>query len=417
MPDSNSSNVKKLALFLASAAFALLAGCGKQGSEAQPPANFRVVPGDASVIVSWDAEPDVDYWIFFGTGTGITTDNWANRNGVAIPNATSPRIITGLRNGTTYSFTINGRKDRGPGGPGAPTIEAVPAVAGSNWAPGTPLGTARLNSIAAGTILTGFGVATVGDGGAISSSVNSLPLVPAATTPAGTADLTAVWYGLFRFFAGGPNGTLLESLDGLTWVARTSGTTATILGGTTSLINTQVAVGTGGVLLTSTDGTTWTTQGSGTSENLYAVTYGTQRFIAVGGAGTVLVSGDGAGWGGASRVTDRDLHGVAFGAILPAEGSTIVNTYVAVGAGGTVIASTDGVNWALLPSFTTVNLLSVTYGGRFVAVGEGGAIFTSINGTDWVAQSSGTTNTLRSVVRQLSGYTAVGDQGTNVSTF
>ena len=175
--------MKKLALFLASAAFALLAGCGKQGSEAEPPANFRVVPGDASVIVSWDAEPDVDYWIFFGTGTDITTDNWANRNGVAIPGATSPRIITGLRNGVTYSFTINGRKDRGPGGPGAPTQVAVPMVAGSTWAPGTALGTARLNSIAAGTIITGFGVATVGDGGAIFSGVNALPLTPAATIP------------------------------------------------------------------------------------------------------------------------------------------------------------------------------------------------------------------------------------------
>lgn len=417
MSDTLSSNVKKLALFLASAAFALLAGCGKQGSEAEPPANFRVVPGDASVIVSWDAEPDVDYWIFFGTGTDITTDNWANRNGVALPNSTSPRIITGLRNGVTYSFTINGRKDRGAGGPGAPTQVVVPTVAGATWAPGAPLGTTRLNSISAGTLVTGFGVATVGDGGAIFSGVNGLPLAPAATNPAGTADLTAVWYGLFRFFAGGPNGTLLESLDGLTWAARTSGTTATIYGGATSLTNTVVGVGSGGVVLTSSDGTSWSTQNSGTNNDLYAVTYGAQRFVAVGALGTMVVSGDGTNWGDVNDFTDRDLRGVAFGAIPSAEGATFVNTYVAVGAGGTVLASTDGLSWAVLPSFTTVNLTAVTYGGRFVAVGEGGAIFTSINGIDWVSASSGTTNTLRSVVRQLSGYTAVGDQGTNVSTF
>jgi hypothetical protein len=415
--DTISSNVKKLALFLASAAFALLAGCGKQGSEAEPPANFRVVPGDASVIVSWDAEPDVDYWIFFGTGTDITTDNWANRNGVAIPGATSPRIITGLRNGVTYSFTINGRKDRGPGGPGAPTQVAVPMVAGSTWAPGTPLGTASLNSIAAGTIITGFGVAAVGDGGAIFSGVNALPLTPAATVPSGTTNLTAVWHGLFRFFAGGPNGTLLESLDGITWVARTSGTTATIYGGTTSLTNTVVGVASGGVVLTSTDGTSWSTQNSGTNNDLYAVTYGAQRFVAVGALGTMIVSTDGSNWGEVNDFTDRDLRGVAFGAIPSTEGSTVVNTYVAVGAGGTVLTSIDGIGWTVLPPFTTVNLTAVTYGGRFVAVGEGGAIFTSINGTDWEVQSSGTTQTLRSVVRQLSGYTAVGDQGTNVSTF
>jgi len=415
--DTISSNVKKLALFLASAAFALLAGCGKQGSEAEPPANFSVVPGDASVIVSWDAEPDVDYWIFFGTGTGITTENWANRNGVAIPGATSPRIITGLRNGVTYSFTINGRKDRGPGGPGAPTVEATPTVAGSTWAPGAPLGTARLDSITAGTLITGFGVAAVGEGGAIFLGVNGVPLAPVASTPAGTADLTAVWYGLFRFFAGGTNGTLMESLDGVTWVARTSGTTATIHGGATSLANLVVGVGTGGVVLTSTDGTNWSTPNSGSNNDLYAVTYGGQRFVAVGAQGTMIVSGDGTSWGTLSQFTDRDLRGVAFAAIPSADGVTFANTYVAVGAGGTVLASTDGIGWTVQPPFTTVNLTAVTYGGRFVAVGEGGAIFTSINGIDWEAQSSGTTDTLRSVVRQLSGYTAVGDQGTNVSTF
>ena len=69
------------------------------------------------------------------------------------------------------------------------------------------------------------------------------------------------------------------------------------------------------------------------------------------------------------------------------------------------------------PPFTSANLLAVTYGGRFVAVGEGGVIFTSLNGLNWEARASGTTVDLTSVTRQLSGYTAVGAAGTNVSTF
>src|SRR5688572_25860363 len=120
--------VKKLALLLASFVLVLLAGCGgsDKGSSADPPADFRVQPGDGSVIITWTAEPETEYWIFFGVGPDINTTNWATRGGVAITNAISPRIITGLSNGITYSFTINARKDKGPGGAGAPTQIAVP---------------------------------------------------------------------------------------------------------------------------------------------------------------------------------------------------------------------------------------------------------------------------------------------------
>jgi hypothetical protein len=82
-----------------------------------------------------------------------------------------------------------------------------------------------------------------------------------------------------------------------------------------------------------------------------------------------------------------------------------------------VIKSENGSDWTIVPAFTTKNLRGVTYGGRFVAVGEDGSIFTSIDGTTWVAQTSNTTADLTSVARTISGYTAVGEAGANVSTF
>src|SRR5688572_11564096 len=150
--------VKRLSCFLACLMLALVAGCGgdsAKGDSADPPSDFRVQAGDGSVIVTWTAQPETAYWLFFGAGPDITTDNWIQRGGVALTNVQSPRIITGLNNGTTYSFTINARKNRGPGGPGAPTQVVVPIIAGENWFLRPPLGTQRLNGIATGNLING----------------------------------------------------------------------------------------------------------------------------------------------------------------------------------------------------------------------------------------------------------------------
>jgi hypothetical protein len=51
-----------------------------------------------------------------------------------------------------------------------------------------------------------------------------------------------------------------------------------------------VAVGGGGTLLTSLDGLTWQRVGSGTNRGLDGVTYGGGRFVAVGRYGVILTS-------------------------------------------------------------------------------------------------------------------------------
>ena len=411
--------MKKLALLLASLALTLLAaGCGGQGSSADYPADFKVTPGDGAVVVTWTAQPDIEYWIFFGPGSGITTSNWTTAGGSVIPNAMSPRVITGLVNGKTYSFTINARKNGGPGGSGAPTQVAVPQLAGANWAVGTPLGAGSLNGIAVGNVFGGSANVTVGANGTIFTSIGGAATTT-PTNPAVPADLNAVWYAALGFVAVGTNGTILHSIDATTWTAQASGTTAALFGGTSLGTGGYVAAGAAGTLVGSTDGLTWAALASGTTENLYAATFGSTRYVAVGANGTITATGDAGVWGVVPSGTTNDLRGVAYAAIATTVGTdtVVTNTYVAVGAAGTVLTSGDGLAWTVQAPIATEDLTAVVYGGQFVAVGKAGRIFTSPDGVTWQARTSGTTNDLRAVARTLSGYTAVGDMGTNVSSF
>ena len=414
------SIVKKLSLALASLALALLAGCGgdNKGSSADPPADFHVTAGDGSVIVTRTAEPETDYRIVFGVGPDITTENWIQRGGVALTNQQSPRIITGLSNGTTYSFTINARKNKGPGGPSAPTQAVVPRIAGENWQPGTPLGTQNLTSVSAGTVINGFDVVAVGDGGAIFSSVSNAAFAERTNPVPGTPLRSAV-YGIAGFMLGGDNGLILQSIDSITWAQRTSGTTARLNTGASNQAGTYVLAGAGGAIVTSGDGgNTWTTPGTGTTTDLFGSTWGNNRFVVVGAEGAILTGTSGGDW---ERVDNQQntiaLRAAAYGQFITSASITPVNVYVVVGDNGIVLRSEDGIEWTVQPQFTTQNLRGLTYGGRFVAVGEDGAIFTSVDGVTWEQRNSSTTADLNSVTRTLTGYTAVGAAGTNVSTF
>jgi len=404
--------------FLPAAATALailLGGCGGQGSSASPPADFKATAADASVILNWTAEPGVDYWVFYGPGSNITTTNWATTGGSVITKVTPPRTIGGLTNGNTYSFTVNGRKDGGPGGPGAPTQVAVPRLSGSVWTVGTPLGSGKLNGVASGNGALGNANVVVGSGGTIYSGINGAALAP-ATNPAAPLDLNAVWYGSLGFVAAGANGTVLFSIDTVTWTSQSSNTGSTLYGGTSTGVGGFLAVGAAGTIINSGDGSTWTVGTSGTTNDLYAAAYGGGRYLAVGANGTILTTTDGVTWTASSSGTTRNLRGVAYAPQVSAT-ATLIDFFVAVGDGGTVLTSTDGTTWTALPPFTASDLTAVLYGGQFVAVGKAGGIFTSLDGLAWETRTSGTTNDLAAIGRTLPGYVAVGALGTNVSSY
>jgi hypothetical protein len=396
--------VKRLLAWLSAAAatFVLAACGGSNGDPAPAPTGVVVTPGDGNVKVSWNAEPGVEYWIFFAPGTNITTENWTTLPGArVIREATSPQTIGGLLNGTTYAFTINGRTGGGPGGPGTPAATATPRPAGASWSVGASLGAGDLRGV-----VYGLKFVAVGTQGAAFSSADGLTWTPSTT---GTTNaLNRVIFSTAGYVAVGNGGTILTSTDLATWTARTSGTGNALNGVAFNGVNTHVAVGAGGTILTSTDAAvTWTAAASGTTDELYGVAFAAGRFIAVGAAGTLLTSADGTTWTAVASQTTQDLRALAFGA----------STIVAVGAAGTVITSSDAATWTARPAIGAADLASVAFGSQFVAVGSGGAIFTSADGVAWTAQSSGTTNELNAVAAGNFGYVAVGAAGANLTAY
>ena len=392
---------------------ALLNSCSNSANSADAPPDFKAVAGDSSVTITWTAAADVEYWVFFAKGTNVTTANWLSIGGSAVAKVTSPYVVGGLVNGTAYSFTMNGRKNGGPGGAGAPTQVVTPRLAGSNWVVGAPLSAARLNGV--GTTATSN--TAVGAGGAI-FSIASGAAAATQTNPAAPADLNAVLNGGLGFVAVGAAGTVIFTSDALTWTTKTSGTVADLYALATPATGAFAAFGAAGTIITSSDGSTWTSVTSGTTTNLYAGAYGAGRYVAVGAQGTIVTSTDGTTWQTIASGTTRDLRAVTFGILTTTTGTTTTtaNLFVALGAAGTFLTSSDGLAWTLRTPMSTSNMNAAVYGGQYVAVGSGGAIYTSADGISWRAETSGTTNDLTALARTANGYVAVGAAGTYLTS-
>jgi hypothetical protein len=417
-------------LLLASALASLvLFGCGA-GSSAPAPTSLVATATESGVTVTWDMTPGVEYLFFYGP-TSIVPSSVTSMSGwIGLPgggtkiNATSPLVLTGLANGLSYSFSVNGRTNGGPGGPGATPVTATPRLAGSTWTAGAAAGSNALRCVTYGASFV-----AAGDGGAMYSSVDGVAWSPIsyATTANLTASVNGCSYsGTYKLV--GDGGLVLTSPDAVTWTAQTSVTAVTsenLYAIASNNVNLTVAVGANGTIITSPDGVTWTSRGdiNTTTQHLYAVNYSTLNsgtWIAVGAAGTVLKSADGLTWTTVLPGTGAspDLRGIAYGASTASTGATV---FVAVGASGTVLTSTDGSAWsALTTPPTTSDLNAVTYGTQFVAVGAGGGKFFSTDGVTWLpgawtpGSGTGTNSNLNAVTRGPLTYAAVGAGGANV---
>jgi hypothetical protein len=387
----------------------LAAGCNVGGgSSANPPADVKVVAGDGGATVSWTAEPGVEYWIFSAAATSISTDNWTTLpQARVVRNALSPQVVTGLTNGTTYSFTVNGRTSGGPGGPGSPSISVVPRLAGLSWTAGTPLPSSNLKGLGfIPAVFPGLFV-TVGAGGTAFSSANGISWT--ALTTGVTTDLNAVGYGGGKYVAVGTGGVIVNSADASTWARAPSGTTNDLYGVALGVAG-LVAVGANGTILGSNDGgNTWTVRTSGTANHLFGVIYANLQFIAVGAQGTVLTSIDGTTWTAGTTPVTQDLRSLVYG------GGSLL--YVAVGAAGAMISSVDAVTWKSIAPVTTSHLNGVSFGNQFTAVGENGTILASTDGVNWQSVPSGTTSNLNAVQFGQVGYATVGVGGVNLTSY
>lgn len=402
----------------------ILLGCHHQGSSAPAPSDVTVVPGDGIVTISWTMAPGVDYWLFYAAASSITTDNWFTLPGDRVIRSASSPSVLALTNGTTYSFTINGRIKGGPGGPGSPSLSATPRLAGAAWVNGqTVLGSpTNLNGVTYGSQFV-----TVGNSAFVASSpdgkswTNQDPTNNNANIGVAGTNLNAIAYG-GNYVAVGDGGIIVLSPDAVAWSSATGAPTEN-LHGIAANGGFYVAVGDNKTILTSSGGTSWTTATSTpASSTLYAVTYGNGKYVAVGASGTVLTSSDAINWQPATispSAPSATLRGVAYGNGL----------FVALGDGGTLLTSMDAVNWtdqtatALnlsqtppLPSTVTIN--AVTYATQFIAVGGGGAIYTNVDGgnSNWISVAPAPA-ALNGLAHGNYGYVAVGAAGTNLAAY
>ena len=271
-----------------------------------------------------------------------------------------------------------------------------------------------------------------------------------------------VTYGNGTFVVVGEYGTILTSTDGGTWTAQTSRVTSELLRAVAYGNGTFVAVGhgagglgLGGIIVSSLDGATWILRSSGKSSGisyaLYEVAYGNGIFVAVGwdqskGHGGILVSPDGITWT-TTRVWPHSLGGVTYGngkfvaagyltiltsldGVIWTKKSTVDadlyavtygnGTFVAVGYCGTsdcvrILTSQDAVNWTRRAG-PGPSLFGITYGnGTFVAVGSEGTILTSLDGITWT-QRRGIISYLSGVTYVLGAFVAVGEYGTIIQS-
>lgn len=397
--------------------------CGGNGSPADPPTGLKVDAYESSAVVSFDAKPGTEYWLFYAPTSLAPKDNsnmnkWFNIYGGAVQlNVTSPVTVSGLSNGISYSFTVNARTGGGPGGPAANTVTGTPRLAGTSWNSATTTTTQDIRGMAYGTKIV-----AVGAGGAITTSADVLTWANAASPTTANLNGAAYWatsdgisVTTTNFLAVGDAGTVLLSTDAATWTAKTSGTTRNLNAVANNGLGLNVAVGDGGTIIHSTDGVTWIAATSvASTENLYNVRYIATQWYALGANGTVLKSSDGLTWAALATGATTGLRDMAFGSYTVTSGLTTTTSlsYVLVGDGGQVLTSADATTWTSqnLPGATRLN--GVVFGAQFVAVGDGGKIYTSPDGAIWTDVSSASfTNNLLTLLRGSTFYIAGGTGG------
>jgi uncharacterized repeat protein (TIGR01451 family) len=199
-------------------------------------------------------------------------------------------------------------------------------------------------------------------------------------TPQGS-DLLAVTEGDGTIVAVGGAGTIVTSVDGVTWTLRNweSGydlRDVVYTGGS------FLAVGTKGKILASIDGITWTEQSSGSTNDFNGVVWNGSQSVAVGTNGAVYVSTGSGNWVSRSLPSAYSCSGVAWNG----------QRFVLVTQNGYFFTTTNGVSWsaAYVSGFSMSRV--IWNGSIFVACGSSGRVATSIDGLTWTLTSTDTTS-------------------------
>jgi len=204
----------------------------------------------------------------------------------------------------------------------------------------------------------------VGDGGTILSSPDGITWTNNSISGS-TENFYSIAYGNYYYVAVSYSGRVYTAYYNnlSSWTDRGDMTAYTFYDiAYNSTNNLFVAVGSSGLIMTSADnGITWTARTSGTTNTLKSIVYANGTFVVAGYNGTILTSTDGITWTLRTSSASLYLRSVAYG-----DGSFVVS-----GDSGTIWASTDnGVTWWAKTSNSTTYIFSIAYGdGYFVAPG------------------------------------------------
>ena len=241
-------------------------------------------------------------------------------------------------------------------------------------------------------------------------------------TPAGlnTGLHDGVWSGSL-FVAVGDLGKIVSSPDGITWTARTSGTTQR-LNGVSWDGSRFLAVGDGGTILSSANGSSWSSLHSGPEGAwLHDVSYSGTRYVAAGSqfpANTayMLTSVDGVSWTENATLPQngRSISGLAWSGQLFVA-SAMAESFPNEAA---VMVSQDGLTWVeVIVSTESPTTLCVLWdGNRFIAGGIGGRLFFSPDGMNWSQANSPSTSNFLGLASDGSTLMAAGVISNAVTT-
>jgi hypothetical protein len=444
----------------------LLSAClGNSGSPTAPPTGVQAYAGDGTVSLTWNEDPNVDYWVFFAQDPTLSLSNdWASLfNANAIHDAYSPITICNQINNPQPSanfpalyFTVNGRVGSSPGGAGSPLVSVSPRPSGGGasapWLPGVSI-PAPMSALGYAAI-TGCGVSgrpaqglyvAVGPGGAVYSGRLAPnvagPLSPATgnepiswiqgnVPPGFSADLHGVASVTTSFnpaapgvilVAVGTNAAILRSLDGQNWTQVTGVPTNVNLNGIASTGSGFVAIGDVGTVLTSVDGLTWTVsyQASTVSggNTLNAIHCAGGSCVVAGQRGQVLSSSDGGLSWAQNVVGNNNWIDIAYGnydinadAIVSAPagvrtfGTPLINTWVVIDANGNfgyTVPATS--SWVTGQTPIAASLVAIDYSTRFIALDRAGNAYASENGASWQLTGSTGLNSPVAIRRNATG--------------
>ena len=279
---SSASWPRRVILF--SVASSLLLACSKGETPPEAPSNVQASAGDQRVELSWTPESGADYWAFASSDPTLSLNNWTTQtNAKVVRNIRSPGAVTGLTNGVTYYFIINGRNRAGAGGDASQVVSATPRAAGDTWSAGTLVTGTNLRAVAATETL----LAIAGSGGSLFTSRDALAWNTVAS--GSSQNFNAGAFGGGYYVVAGDAGTVTRSPDGITWTVQSTNLTPNLL----DLIYLNggfVTVGANGLIATSADANNWIVRTPPVTTTLYGVTFGNARYVAVGAAGTILYS-------------------------------------------------------------------------------------------------------------------------------